>query len=277
MSLILTALVPEFVVQVSETRVSFKNGRPPRDDQRKTLVFFGDRFRGLVGWVGLAEAGPKHNTGDWLVDEFHVLTRKPVGDIATALATRATKHFERFRDDKGAVMPCEFVLAGWYNARTGPEPVVVTISNFTMEPGHLPLTRREFSARPCAVSKRRPVKRPVVIAVSGWEDAADDFRARFVGLGRVLRRRGTNAAVVQNVLIDVMRRAARKYGEDVGPVGSSIITVVLPRDAEAIAAFYPWRGAKTPAEYHPDLVTPDMVMKRVELWYSDTPPPWWKP
>jgi len=64
-----------------------------------------------------------------------------------------------------------------------------------------------------------------------------------------------------------------------GPVGTSVIAVELRREGGADAAFYPWDKAKTPAQYLPDLITPNMAVRRSELWYSEsnTPPPWWRP
>jgi hypothetical protein len=270
MSLVLTVLVPKFVVQVSETRLSFKNG-PPRDDQRKTLVFFGQRFRGLVGWVGLAEANPKHNTGDWLVDQLSTLTAEPVPTVATVLAERATKHFATLRSENGTpvLKPCEFVLAGWAATSTGIDPVFVCVANYATRPD-----RREFNVRVSNFSTKRPVKRPSLISVSGWERAADDFRGHFLGLKRLIRH-GADTQTVRDVCVDILRLAAKRYVEDTGPVGSSIVVVELPREGNAQAMFYPWDRAKTPAEYHPDLITPDMTFKRIEMWHGETPPPWW--
>jgi hypothetical protein len=277
MSLIQTVLVPEFAVQVSETRLSSSQG-PPRDDQRKVLVFEGQRFRGLVGWVGLATANPNHNTGDWLVDQLRTLTAEPIPTVAAALAERATKHIATLWDENGEPVraPTEFVLAGWAATPTGIDPVLVIVETYTTRQGHVAKAARDFRIRANSISKTRPVKRPCVISVSGQESAADDFRARFLGLKRRIRR-GADTQTVRNICIDLLRLVAKRCGEERGPVGSSIIAVEMPRDGEAKATFYPWDRAQTPAQYHPDIVTPDMVFKRIEIWAGETPPPWWTP
>ena len=68
MSIVITVLDPDKVVQVSDTRVTrFKDKSVLSETTRKTIIVLGSKAKFVVGWVGFAvDATGRHETGLWL-------------------------------------------------------------------------------------------------------------------------------------------------------------------------------------------------------------------
>jgi len=127
MSIIITTVSPETVVQVSDTRLtSFRNQLVLSEALRKTLLVRSTKAHFVVGWAGCAtDESLQHQTGDWLFKSLFEMNavELPIEDIALRLETLATAAFAKLKaDDKR----CVFVLGGWQEA----EPFLCTVSNY---------------------------------------------------------------------------------------------------------------------------------------------------
>jgi hypothetical protein len=101
MSVVITVLDREKVVQVCDTRVtSFADKSVMSETTRKTLVVLGAKARFLVGWVGFAiDATKRHETGLWLYETLRNMdaVELPIEEIANRLASAATNDLARLQ------------------------------------------------------------------------------------------------------------------------------------------------------------------------------------
>lgn len=67
MTLIISCVTRDFVVQASDRRVSVPNRRVGDDRANKAIFYCG---QSAWAYTGLAQIGPKR-TDEWLVDHFH--------------------------------------------------------------------------------------------------------------------------------------------------------------------------------------------------------------
>ena len=126
MSIVITVLDPERVVQVSDTLVTdILNKSVLSEIARKTIVVLGNKTTFVVGWVGLAlDATGRHETGRWLWEALVKMDAVDltIDEITTRLASAATNDFAHLQ----AANKCLGILiAGWDS-----EPFVVTVSNY---------------------------------------------------------------------------------------------------------------------------------------------------
>lgn len=277
MSLIITVLLPEYVVQVSDMRLTdLDTGQPIEESQKKIVILAGKHARLVLGWVGLACFGA-HNTGDWLTEQLVASKAADlnIADIAQVLKEGATAQIANLRIAAGPKRT-SFVMAGWYRTREGFAPTLVRISNceqgsdWTLMREALP----KFDVTSLGLSAKRPIRKPHAILVSGREEAADDFDRHFQGLQRLLKR-SPEAVQVRNVCVEIMREAAAmpSYGET---IGRNLITVEMHRDHGAISTWYHPEDLSNAVEHIPDIITQDAAYKGIEIWSGDTPPDWWK-
>src|SRR5436190_12471273 len=93
MTLILTCLTREYVVQVSDRRLTLLRG-PSRGEiaefeQTKTVVY---KWGAVIGYTGLADIGPEARTDVWIVEE--VRRTQSITAMHDALAIGAAAELE---------------------------------------------------------------------------------------------------------------------------------------------------------------------------------------
>jgi hypothetical protein len=117
MSIVITVVAPNVVVQVSDVRLtSIKEGTALTKKQRKSILVIGTDAAFVIGWTGFAESiDGQFNTGDWLFRTLNHIKayEKPLVDILgdlTGQADCAFSHLPDAQDTKG----CRFVLGGWH-------------------------------------------------------------------------------------------------------------------------------------------------------------------
>jgi hypothetical protein len=90
MSIVITVVTPNVVVQVSDIRLTYFNGKPHEKKQRKSALVVGTDAAFVIGWTGFAESTDKEfNTGDWLFRTLNHIKayEKPLVDILGDLTT----------------------------------------------------------------------------------------------------------------------------------------------------------------------------------------------
>jgi len=277
-SLIITALKPEFVVQLSDMRLTDLSTLAIRnEEQRKATVLCTADARLAVGWCGFAcDRHNLNNTGDWLMDVLPQLaSRQPplrFDAVVNELVTSATLHFQSITEPQDS-KACSIVMAGWVHpAPDVAVPLAARLSNCEDEEGQrmshvCPTFNQQWFC-----SSRNPTTRPfATVIVSGAEQATTQDMVNAVGL---LLRRAQTPTEVMNVCLRLMRDAAA-HPVHGGLIGRNWVGIEMRRDDPAALAHY-FPEHASPEEFMPNLVTPQMAYKDVRIWTGPSDPPWWK-
>lgn len=262
MSLVITTVSRDSVVQVSETRLSSLRDRSPLcDDQRKSIVVVGKYTRFVLGWVGLAREPKysKHDTGQWLREALCAIdaVELPIDRIAAALTGLATQHFGSLplsAKDKR----CQFVLGGWSTASGQQTPFTYVIYNDLIfngaseDRGQQVLTASGTAAPHFmySISSFTPIKRPFLVTVIGDFDATS-LMVHFRGLRGLLKRR-TESRAISAVCRQIVLEAARRRQSTVGKI---LLGVEMNSEGSTWCSYYNEQGDE-------ELLVPDMLTER---------------
>lgn len=246
MSVVITVLDREKVVQVSDTRVtSFADQSVMSETTRKTLVVLGAKAKFVVGWVGFAvDATKRHETGLWLYETLRNMdaVELPIEEIANRLASAATNDLDRLQ----AANKClGIVMAGWDS-----EPFVVTVSNYlevknkrtpdeAVKTHHIPsVTEAKCSPTFTGNIQRyaKETKGDYLVAVMG-DLSSTKLKRHFTGLKKQLKK---NAAASE--ITDVCKEIALEASTHTHTIGRTLIGVELLRTGKYICTYYSENG-----------------------------------
>jgi hypothetical protein len=246
MSVVITVLDREKVVQVSDTRVtSFADKSVMSETTRKTLVVLGVKARFVVGWVGFAvDATKRHETGLWVYEALRNMdvVELPIEEIANRLASAATTDLAPLQ----AANKClGIVMAGWDS-----EPFVVTVSNYlevknkrtpdnSVKTHHIPsVTEAKCSLTFSGNIQRyaKKTKRDYLVSVMGDLSSAK-LKRHFTGLRKQLKN---NAAACD--ITDVCRKIALEASTHTHTIGRTLIGVELLRTEKYHCTYYSENG-----------------------------------
>lgn len=220
MTLILTCLAHEHIVQVADRRLTMPNGALYDDDTNKA-VFYCGRVAG--GYTGLAQMEGKP-TAEWIG-----ACMKDAGDIETAMnlvANCAENHFLRnVRLDKRFAV----VATGWATLRGTPplRPFICVASNFMTDRWEWKSTAYE----------------PMVVRTIFLDQKSSHLifpagqnltRKEMVDLSRLVRRaieRGATARALVRLLGNMVQSVAQGGDARAGRVGRGMIIHLLSRKA----------------------------------------------
>src|SRR3712207_1704100 len=102
MTLILTALSPQRVVQVSDRKLTFKDGRTYHDDANKAVIVYCDDGQFSVAYTGLAHVRDKDKkvmtrTDQWIAQSLWSIMQRPgrwgAKELYEAFQAHATETF----------------------------------------------------------------------------------------------------------------------------------------------------------------------------------------
>lgn len=265
MSIIITTVSPETVIQVSDTRLtSLRNQSVLSETLRKTLFVRGTKAHFVVGWAGFAaDESLQHQTGEWVFKCLFEMNavELPIEDIAFRLETRATTDFPRLKaDDKR----CVFVMAGWQQS----EPFLCTVSNYctvvnsvATDPAeesqsrkhHIPSISEAKTAAPKFQGTiqrfRNLTQRDYVVNVTG-DFNSEKLQSHFRGLEALLKKRAAAPEIGA-----VCRRIALEAAFHSKTIGRNFIGVEMSRTGQAICTFYSEAGAEE--ILIPSILTPE--------------------
>ena len=253
MSIVITAVTPYAVIQVSDMQITaFKDGTIVSARQRKSIVLKGQKVVALFGWTGLATIDG-HNTGQWLHGQLDAMraANLPPGDIVKALEDNATLHFATLpQTDKR----CSFAIGGLCVTPLNTiEPFFCGVTN--CEVGHSatlsPRASVKFETTTTLISRTRPSKHPYVLTISGDEQTASELPLYWNGIRGLLKRRvGINQ--IAGACLQTARAVADKQGEKsqkdphfVKTVGRNLLVVGIDNASGVIqSSFFPEDGSQ---------------------------------
>ena len=233
MTLILSALTQNEVVQVSDRRFTFirpdGSVRSRNDERNKAVLFCG---RVMFGFTGRGDLGIKRSTDLWLADRIgRVLGEFPEADQGTlfrGLAAEATKLFAKaYRGQRHA-----FVGVGWARFSARPQsrpatldqyqPYVAGISNFHDDTGVETVDVGDHFSVFVRVLPRGDTGFVLDVPKHLSRSEMNDLTARL--------RKADRARSVDEVVAILADRVHRVADRDLG-VGHGLMISVLPRRA----------------------------------------------
>jgi hypothetical protein len=277
MSIVITVVTENIVVQVSDVRLtSIKYGTPLDKKQRKSILVVGTDAAFVIGWTGFAESiNGQFNTGDWLFRTLNHIEayKKPLVDILGDLTGQADGAFSQLpdaQDTKG----CHFVLGGWhrknekvelfgaiiynnliYNppAENDPRQAHELVETATVSPTFLYLPNSFLPS----------VEFPNLVRI----DSPGLKRERIEAETRVLRKVMDNQvgeAAITRACVDVARQAAGWTST----ISKDLIVATLKKTGEFTTAYLPEND--TEERLVPDVVTPSgaITQGRIEAVLS---------
>ena len=245
MTLVLSCMTHDYVVQVCDRRLTNLDGILYDDDANKAVLFsnrFSLSYTGL-GFIGLEP------TNLWLTRVLTGVKNDSVPEALQAIQEEATKDFKKI----GWSGPHAFVGAGWSNFDSPNQlrPVICTVSNFHEKDGQiLSKVSDQFAISASYLGQSSTV----VISVVGQPLST----GREPKLRRSLERsasRGGKARAAVRLLVNEVRTVAATNDT----VGSGLMAVAIPKGAvennpgqKLVFGGSPVKGATTFEYYPPD-------------------------
>ena len=258
MTLIITALADDAVIQVSDRRLTAGTNPLSRPENKAVCVSCADgNF--TVAYTGLARVG-REPTAEWLVNQLGAMngTTLTFPQIAAKLREVATTAFTQIH---GSSLGVTFVFAGF-----GPRgPFAATVSNLEDGKSAFSAPAQEFV---CGFFLRNEKRmRKLDLMFNGREDAIADTIGKIIPRVRrhFLRRSPDERA---GILVDLVRRAADhpKLGTY---IGKDCMSVIVQASGDFVSRYHP--SSAEPVDCAPNLVSGGMLFSRV--CYS-VPPGW---
>jgi hypothetical protein len=256
-TLIITALADDSVVQVSDRRLTWPDGSLYSENATKAICIACSDARLSLAYTGLARIGTT-STDRWLVDTLieSGAALKTFPELVESLATIATMRFRRLTelgDRRGLTL----ILSGF----GPPGPMMALVSNFEDSTGRRLSNVSENFVTGYWLRNHQPMRK-LDLDVSGAEaaltgeilEAIERIRGRF--LNRAPRDRVA-------VLVQVLRLAAKhpKYGRLIGQ--DCMGTIVMP-NGEFRTTYHSCGG--TAISYMPHYVSASLVAH--DIWVS---------
>ncbi len=219
MTFIISCVVGNNAIQVSDRRLTKLDGSIFDDDSNKAVLFCGHV---VFAYTGLAFVGHER-TDTWLTNQLAKARTGLLPEAVQAIANKATEDFKKIRLGRSAKRTA-FVGVGWVTVkdRTRPAPVIVTISNALTDEGSW---RTEANDEFTFQINIGPDQRSCNLVCSGQSLS----QARSKSLRRKISQclnRGVGAESVARILVDEVLNLAQTNRA----VGSNLMVTSLPVD-----------------------------------------------
>jgi hypothetical protein len=282
MTLILTCLIRDAVVQVSDRRLVYRDGSLADDFSNKATVYCGHITFAYAGLAQLGRPAPdgQPHTDWWLMETLGPQQRRPreaFADVAREAAVEVAR-----LGVSGDIRRTAFVGAGWAKDR-GTEayrPLLVTISNYTDVAGAVGPTTGDFRVTVAQLPKER---------LFWWtcigQRLTDNEKIETNRLvKRVVKHRKGPAALALVFASTVRKVASRNVS-----VGRNLMISIMPIQDVPFAVSVPLGGPPAPNQaqfvylpdapgfefFAPNVVCNGMMLGGSKFWTGDSPPPWW--
>jgi hypothetical protein len=270
MTLVLNMLTHDYVVQVSDRRLTkLDTGKPHDEPANKAILFCGHI---VFGYTGLANVGPT-KTDFWLAERL-IAAGPSMQATLEFVRDEATQAFQAVRRDWRRHA---FVGVGWSQSR----PILCVISNFMNTRGpQLPHAHDLFLIDTVALNPTDPFR----ILTAGQPVPREILEKLETGARRIVTHADAGA------MADLMVSHVWEVANGNTKVGKDLMVAVIPRSAVPVAsirmpsspsrdeaAFYyvPSPDDATPRFYTPLWACGGIAVGAGEVWYGSKPP-WWK-
>lgn len=222
MTMILTCLTKDYVVQASERRISYVNEQiPPKDDSNKAIVY-ANHF--VFAYTGTTELGPT-STIEWAAQRLS--ESKNLDDAVYHLRDRGTDLMKNwYQGSRSKDKMVAFVGAGFgemqEHGRWSLKPVRIVISNFFIEKNGMWSPRKEFRVE----HEEIQVGQRFNLLVSGRSLSKERWNMLNKLLKRSLQRKETQGP---ETIGRFLAREILKAAETDKYIGKNIMCTFVPR------------------------------------------------
>ena len=283
MTLILTCLIRDTVIQVSDRRLVYRNGTLADDFANKVTVYCGHFAFAYAGLAQLGRPTPdgKPHTDWWLMETLGPKQRR-AGEAFAEVAREAAVEVARL-GVSGDIRRKAFVGAGWAKDRETEtyRPLLVAISNYTDVAGTVVPITEDFRVTVAQLPKERQFWWTSV----GQELTANEKIETSRLLKRVVKHRKGTAALAL-VLASTIRTVASRNVS----VGRDLMISILPIQDIPFAVSVPLGGPPSPNQaqfvylpaspgfqfFAPKVACNGIMLAGAAVWTGDSPPPWWQ-
>lgn len=213
MTQILSCVATDFVVQVSDRRVSMVDGSSFEDVANKAIFFMN---HSTWAYTGLAQLG-RRRMDEWLVERMR--TCELHAEAVNAIAAGLTERLAVLRIES-SLKRVAVVGVGFAQFAASIEPFLAVISNF-----HIPVGRWAPAASPVVTARVWPLgdELPFYLSVAGQPLTNAELAQTNRLIGAAISR-GTGPHAIARILTAVVQRVATR-NVAVGPnVMASIVT-----------------------------------------------------
>jgi hypothetical protein len=265
MSIVITVVTKDVVVQVSDVQLtSLDDGKPLDEKQRKSALVVGTDAAFVIGWTGFAKSnfvnssGWQFKTGDWLFNTLNHIKayEKPLVNILGDLTGQADFAFNRLADPQ-AIKGIHFVLGGWHRKNGVAELFTAVVFNDMMfnEQQQLiesPTVDTKFLY---SLGAFRPVESPHLVHVDSPGRTQDKLKwteEKMRILRIVMSNQGGEQAIVR-ACVDVIRQAA----DWTRTISKEVIVATLKQSGDFTTDYL----SKDDKEERlvPDIITPSLA------------------
>lgn len=263
MSIVITVISPNVVVQVSDIRLTyFESGKPADKKQRKSILVVGTDAAFVIGWTGFAESiNGQFNTGDWLFRTLNHIKayEKPLVDILGDLTGQADVAFRDLPDAQNT-KGCRFALGGWHRENGTVKLFgAIIYNNLIYTPpaendprqAQEPLTERSTVAPTFMYLPNSflPVEFPHLVRVDSPGMKPEWVKEQMRVLRIVMDNQGGEQAIVR-ACVDVARQAAGWTNT----ISKDLIVATLKKSGDFTVSYLP--ESDTEEYLFPDIITP---------------------
>lgn len=271
MTLIFNLATADRVVQVSDRRLTWSNGKIDDDCNKVICATCVDAYF-TIGYTGLATIGGK--TDDWLLNylqeiKINELQLRSVVEQLTDEITEILSKVRVDKKDKGIT----FVFCGFREKI----PFILHISNLENENAE-PLSYVDDVFHMGILSKRAEAlpKKTLMVQYHGMESAViQPIHKRIDRLARRKFFHNNEGEVIAQEIVNLIRAAARtpSYGKYIGRNCMAVI-VSPPGSEQGFKSIY-YPDLASPEEFMPHLLLGGTAFKDIRIWTSSVPPNWW--
>lgn len=257
MTLIITALAEDVLIQVSDRRLTYSNGAIASNLANKAICVTCLDAMFTIAYTGLAQIG--HVTTDhWLVDHFTNTgaANKRFDEIVKELRSYAALTFSKFCH-LGNARGITFIFAGFRPLG----PFIVLLSNQEDEKGNRLKKINDSFDIGIFLRNDKPMHK-VDIMINGAEDAIT--LPIKTAIRKKIRSQLFRLQPEQRVLllVDLIRRASGTPKAE-NRIGSDVMSVIMSTQDGFHAQFHPEN--KSPLSYTPHFVAPEFSIKDVYI------------
>jgi hypothetical protein len=264
MTLILSCLTPKYIVQVSDRRLTWADGRVADDAANKAIVF---HDRACFCYTGIAQIGAQR-TDEWITDKLTGC--KGVQDAIDTLKRELDARIVKLgAPNRHLTVGIDFW--GTQDASLPDRPWSVALTN-QIDPG-----TRKWSKVPRATfqqfNQTLPADKGYAFLPLGQGLDMGIYRSMVRNLVRAMRHAGDSPSTVMPETVGRFMREAILYAAaGNGAVGKNLMmTVLLNRQVaenEGVSNSFSYhRGdGSEPILYAPTLISPGMIMKGFKMY-----------
>jgi hypothetical protein len=265
MTLIITALSDDVIVQVSDRRLTWSNGLVADDLAIKAICVACIDASFSIAFTGLAQVGAQR-TDEWLVDYLASINAGCLTfpTLLKSVHEYVAASFLKLRH-LGINRRITFAFAGF-----GPVGFFMGfLSNIEDSKGNR-LSKIDDSFQEGLFFRNNKSMHRLDLMINGAEETSRTFDTAIPTFRKRYFNKPPNR--IEAALVQFIRRAStdQEYGYLVGR--NCLGTVIYP-NGEFQCQDYPEK--ESPQQYMPHLVLGSMVSKNVQIWVGDGAPPWW--